>query len=309
MSIYIVRTFTTYFGQVAHEIAELKRQFDANHDILDGKKLADVEDLKVGPDLSAVRKMKPVQIGPTNGQDPDLMSLQCHPTVKKHMVEYGLEMVDVYEENNLLLNPSCKFTSDYGFHTKPEQFPSGAALYAKVKLRSSGLLKKVIKAGSTSKMRERFKHYLKDDGEGVKIIVILPFDSVPFEVDVEIKHIFHRFLEAVLNDKLVPGPMKQYFHMLRNRGGLPLGGERRMVLACAETGVQKWLGLSTYPSEAGLFDEQIFHERIDFVNDCEDSMVDLLSAFPLRKCLPSSLASWPTSYHGDSRRAHQPGQC
>ena len=243
----------------------------------------------------------PVQIGPTNGIDPDLMCLECHPTVLKHMVECGRKMVKVYIENHLLLNPTCKCVGDFHFHTKPEQFPSGAAVYARLKLNKNGRYMKVRKVGSTSNMMVRFQHYLDDHGKGVKIIVVLPFDSVPFEVDVKVKGVFHEFLKAVLYDKDVPGPMKQHFHMLRNRGGLPLGSDRRMTLACAETGIQDWLGLDPLPSEAGLFDEQVYYERIDFVDNSVDHAVDLLSFFSLRECPPSSKDSWTTAHTGETR--------
>lgn len=215
-------------------------------------------------------KIKPVEIGPLWGKGPDLMRLCAHPAIRRLMIKYGREMVDLYHENHLLLNPTCKNIADFGFPSKADDFPSGAAIYGKVELDADGQFCRIAKVGSTSSMSIRFRHYVDQFGPEVKIIVLVPFDSVPFDIDMQIRNKCTEFIKAVTYDEDVPAPAKKWFHLLRYRGGLELGFARRLTLGVAETGVQSWTQTSTYPSECGMFDEVVHQERIDFVTDAAD---------------------------------------
>ena len=209
-------------------------------------------------------------------------------------------MVEVYRRNNLLLNPTCKNIADFKFLTKAD-VPAGAAIYAKVELDSNGQFSKLDKIGSTHCMRDRFEHYLDEFGPEVKIIIILHFDSVPFDIDVQVRNMFNEFVMKVLNDKDVPDLAKHWFHLLRYRGGLELGFARKGTLGVVEAGCQSFFGISTYPSEIGLCDPAVHQERIDFFQAVVELILELLSFFPVGECLPSGLASWATSEAGERR--------
>ena len=245
------------------------------------------------------KKIEPIQVGDVDKASIALMSIQCNPSIHPWMIKRGGDMVEVLRNNNQVLNPFCPFLED--IIDDSTKFKGTAAVYAKMK-RNSRVPSKI---GQTTNMRQRFDAYCREGGTAsTNIVVLVDFDNIPMDVDAELVGIYYKFMEEILEMEDVPDEMKIWVRTLIKREGETLGPKRRIVLSMIESGVQdyfkKELGREPGPSEAFLFDENVFQERKEYANDVASTLVELLVRLGVsREVAAKALASWATAYDGD----------
>ena len=246
-------------------------------------------------------KIRPLDIAPIEG-DIDLMGLQCHPSVHGLVIEYGLDIVSVLLDNNLVFNPLTPNLRDYKKWTA--EHTKSASVYALIDF-SGNRPVKIIKIGSTADTLNRYQMYCKEFGKAyvdARFVVLFDFDAMPLKVEDKIIPLYQELMVQMLESAEVPEPIKIFVDIVLNRGGGPLGFKRRITLAMIETGMQEFFGLTPGPTEAFLFNEFIFQERKDYVADTSMVIVNLLQRLGVRRGVhPTQVLSWTTAHQGDMR--------
>ena len=249
----------------------------------------------VGEVASGNSDVEPVDIGGgITTHEIALMSILCHPSINPLIIKCGLKMVDILIENNLVLNPMSPHLDEIKSSFKDFKSKHGA-VYAKM---TNHPRYQPSKFGQTSNMRTRYERYCTQHGRGsIDLIVVVDFDSLPPEVDVQLVDLYNEFMRTILGTEAVPEEMKTFVRILIEREGETHGPKRRIVLSIIETGIQKFFGLEPGPSEAFMFDESVFEERKAYVDDASAAVVRLLVRLGVSG-KPASMAmdSWATAY-------------
>ena len=205
--------------------------------------------------------------------DIQLASLDYNRQIEDILFEHSHEVVQILFDVELVTNlTKIDLVSTPSSPKRAKRFGIIYALF------HNGAL---IKIGMTFWVEYRIKEYrnqYKDFDDDYQMVELVPFDSIPLEVEQRLSMVLSRFVDAVIANESTPEGMQLFFVGFRDRGWHRGGLKKQWLIQLCEIGLQRYYNRFVR-GEAFSWDQGKYNRHTNKAREVAQELVNIVGEF------------------------------